>query len=257
MIREFIKSLRTPASRAARRLGYVYESIALQERYRRRRKSWQDHLRKCHEITLSEIEKSGARQTLVILGSGPLLEIPMDELIKRFSKIHLIDIVHPLEVRSKWGAHPKIALVEMDLTGVAEELSVWRGGALPKPNPPSLESLNADFILSANCLSQLALRPRQHAERTAPVMELDAFCEAISAAHIRQIKELKTSHLIIADYETEVMDKNGNIIERSTPFFEPAEMKMTASWPWTIAPRGEIHRRNSAQMKVGAFRVQS
>lgn len=255
MIREFISSLRTPASKMARELGYLYESIALQERFRRRKKSWQSHIAKCREATLTAVESSPAHKTMLILGSGPLLEVPMDDLLKRFERIVLADVIHPREVRVRWGKHPKVTLVELDLLGIGHELLKWTGGPLPKPHPPDLNQFNADFILSANCLSQLALRPRERLSKKIAESELNDYCESLSTAHIAQLRTLKTAHLVIADFETRVLNSQGEILEKSMPFFDPKTMKLQSSWTWMIAPRGEMHHANSIEMLVGAFKI--
>jgi hypothetical protein len=252
MIRELIRSWRTPASRTARRLGYLYESIAMEERFRRRRKSWLSHIDHCHKAILDEVARGGCR-SLLILGSGPLNEIPMARLVETLDRVVLADIVHPLKVRRDWGRHPKVRLEEVDLTGVGEALLNYRGGELPSPRPPPLP--DADFVLSANCLSQLPLKPRQHAESKTSAEALDRFCEEISKAHIEQIAGLGKPHLIISDFETDLLDENGVLLERSRPFFEQDRLRLLDSWPWAVAPKGELERRHSLLMKVGAFRV--
>jgi hypothetical protein len=250
MIREFIRSWRTPASRTARRLGYLYESIAMEERFRRRRKSWRSHIDHCHKVILDEVTRSGSR-SILILGSGPLNEIPMARLVETLDQVILVDIVHPLKVRRDWSRHPNVRLEELDLTGVGEALLGYQGGELPSPHPPSLP--NADFILSANCLSQLPLKPRQHLENKTPPETLDRFCEEISKAHIEQIASLQKPHLIISDFETDLLDGSGALIERSRPFFDRSRLQLLNSWPWSVAPKGELARRHSLLMKVGAF----
>lgn len=255
MIRELIRSWRTPASKAARELGYLYESIAMQERYRRRQKSWQSHIDKCYEITIREAlpYSDKGQGTLLILGSGPLNEVPLTELCEIFGTIHLADIVHPREVRKKWGKHHKVELHDIDLTGVAEKMRLYSSGKLPSPVPPELP--HADFILSANCLSQLALKPRERAEGHASAQELDDFCEALSASHIEQIKKSGVPHLIIADFETDILDEDGQVLERTQPFVELNSLHLIEQWSWSVAPKGEYHRKNSVRMTVGAFRT--
>jgi hypothetical protein len=203
-------------------------------------------------MILDEVARSGCR-SILILGSGPLNEIPMARLVDILDHIVLVDIVHPLKVRRDWSRHPKVRLEELDLTGVGETLLGYQGGQLPSPRPPPLP--DADFILSANCLSQLSLKPRQHVEKKAPSETLDRFCEEISKAHIKQIAGLQKPHLIISDFETDLLDGSGALVERSQPFFERSQLQLLNSWPWTVAPKGELARRHSLLMKVGAFHV--
>jgi hypothetical protein len=189
----------------------------------------------------------------VIVGSGPLNEIPMAQLVELVDRVILVDVVHPLKVRREWGRHPKVRLEELDVTGVGEALLTYQGGELPSPKPPPLPS--ADFVLSANCLSQLPLKPRQYVESKASPDALDRFCEDISKAHIEQIEGLRKPHLIISDFETDLLDASGTLIERAQPFFDKNRLQLLNSWLWAVAPKGEIDRRNSMLMKVGTFRI--
>lgn len=253
MIFELIRSWRTPASRAARQLGYLYESIAIEERFRRRRQSWMSHIENCFEVTLKEFSASGAR-TIAILGSGPLYEVPMDKLIEIADKIILVDIVHPLKVRRRYRNHPKVKLIEHDLSGVSEAMLSFSGGVLPRPEASPLP--DAGFILSANCLSQLPHKPRQKAESYGLTAEqLDRFCEEISAHHLAQIRELGKPHLVIADFETELHRKDGALVEKGQPHFDQSNLQLIKSWLWQVAPLGELDRRHFATMKVGAFKI--
>jgi hypothetical protein len=247
MIQELIESILTPATREARKLGYLYETIALKQRYRRNKREWQAHIDNCRRHTLAAL---GPAKHMAILGSGPLLEIPMDDLIARCERITLVDFVHPREVRAKWGRHPKVELIEADLLGIAAELLRWKSGPLPRPRVPEIR---ADFVLSANCLSQLALMPRQFLEKKIAPADLDDYSEKLAAAHLREVK--KQTHLLIADFETRVIGENGETIERSAPFFDRASLKMLDSWNWRLAPPGEIYKRRSVEMSAGAFTI--
>lgn len=245
----------TRASREARSLGYVYETIALKHRYLRRAAAWEDHIARCKAATLSAVHGSGANKTMVILGSGPLLEIPMEELLELFENIVLLDFVHPRDVRARWGRHSRVQLVDQDLLGIAPALLTWKTGPLPKAAPPDLSQFNADFILSANCLSQLALKPRQFLENAVAAPDLDHYCELLSAAHLRSIQSAGCAHLIIADFESRVIEADGQISERTEPFFDRRTLKLLDSWAWKLAPAGELYKHRAVEMTAGAFTI--
>ncbi len=245
MIHEFIESLLTKAPREARKLGYLYESIALMSRFGRHHSQWREHIENCHRQTLRALDDA---QTIAILGSGPLMEIPIDQLLMKCERIRLVDFVHPRCVRSKWDRHPKVEFIEADLLGIAKPLLAWNGGDLPEPKPAIFD---ADFVLSANCLSQLPLKPRQYlGGRVAPEL-LDAYSERLSHAHLESLRPFR--HLIIADFETRVVDREGKILERTEPFFDKSKLELVASWNWRLAPLGEIYRDRSVEMSAGAF----
>ncbi len=253
MIKEIFESILTPVTREARKLGYLYESIALNERHRRRKQDWQSHIDKCKEHTLKAVNSLQNRQHMLVLGSGPLIELPIEELVLIFDKVYLFDFVHPRSVRAKWLRHPKVELVEIDLLGLATNLLKWTSGPLPEVRPPELKSFRPSFILSANCLSQLPLSPRRHLEKHVPEDELNTYCERISAAHLRSIKAADVPHLIISDFETRTVEPDGTVGERTAPFFDRDSLKLIDSWNWKLAPKGELYRNRSVEMSAGAF----
>lgn len=260
MIRELFESWTTPATPEARKLGYLYESIAYRARFRRCEKSWKGHLENCHRAILSACESLARTETLLIMGSGPLYEIPMEELKERFSRVILVDLVQPLEVRRRWGQRADVLLMEQDLLGLCGALTRWKAGqALPIPNPPDLSFLSPDFILSANCLSQLPLVPRERLSRIARGAlgddVLNEFCNGISRSHLEHVRSFGKPNLVISDYETRLLDRRGLVTQRSSPFFETEWMTKVRDWNWSIAPRGEIDISNSLEMSVGAFEV--
>lgn len=260
MIRELIEAWRTPTSAIARKLGYLYESIAMRERHRRCGDSWDFHLQRCHRAMELAVS-SCPGETLAIFGSGLLVEVPMDHLLLRFSKIILVDLVHPRQVRQKWSGHSNVELLEQDLLGVADELVAWRPGSpLPTPRPPDLSFLNAHFVISANCLSQLALRPRQYLESVDYRLqnsELDAYCRKLSHAHLKMIRGLNRPHLLIADFETRAYDQTGLLVEKAHPFYDLKDLRMKEEWIWKIAPRGELSPSHDVEMSVGAFTLEA
>lgn len=259
MIREFIEAWRTSTSPEARELGYLYESIAIRERYRRCGDAWNAHLEHCHRAI--ELAISSTRGgTVMVLGSGLLLETPVETLLRRFDKVVLVDVVHPRAVQKKYAANEKVVLVEEDLLGISQELAAWTSGQpFPALRTPDLSHLKADFVISANCLSQLALMPRRRFEEIAgdkvSDVDLNTYSRAISKAHLKMIRDLKTPHLIIADFETRAFDQKRALVETSHPYFDAEDLFLKEEWIWKIAPRGEWDPDHDIEMSVGAFRL--
>lgn len=259
MLRELLEAWMTPASVAARELGYLYETIAFRERARRCADSWTVHLQRCHRaIELAVAASRGG--TVVVLGSGSLFEVPMPALKKRFEKIVLIDLVHPLSVRRDWGQDKGVKLVETDLLGIAAELVAWKPTApLPEIKTPDLAAFEPSFVISANCLSQLALLPRQKIETAAggkvSEVELNTYCRALTKAHLANVRAAGVPHLVISDFETRVFGTDGAVLETAHPYFDRDDLDLKEEWVWTIAPRGEVDRRLQFEMSVGSFRL--
>jgi hypothetical protein len=99
MVFELLEYAVTPCPRYARRMGYLYESIAIRSRAGRCRAAWAPHQERTRQVILRAMEHCPRRRKAVVLGSGPLLDVPIAELSASFGEVILVDVVHPL------GAH--------------------------------------------------------------------------------------------------------------------------------------------------------
>src|SRR5210317_1415141 len=86
--------------RILRKMGYLADQQGIIDRYLRERGGWDSHLLKCREYILDKVNKL-AISDITILGSGWLLDVPLEELSGLCNKITLIDIHHPRQVRKR------------------------------------------------------------------------------------------------------------------------------------------------------------
>ena len=157
-----------------RRMGYLRDQHGIMNRYMREKEHWDLHLEK----TMAFIGASFAGQgieSVAVLGSGWLLDVPFDQLSNRFRHIYLVDIHHPPQVRKKTGEMDHVELVETDLTGGALQ-QVWqytrKKGAyrldglmeMMRLTPP-LSHINPDALISVNLLNQLDIIPCDYLEK--------------------------------------------------------------------------------------------
>lgn len=257
MLKEWLRSLRTPASSTAREMGYLYESIALEERARRCQKSWENHVLHCHSVVREAIRRTKQRRQVVVLGSGPLIEIPMTELLHHFQQVVLVDIVQPIAVRKAFGDNGRVLLIEKDMTGIAEDLQdLGARDALPVPRFPDFGYLSPDLTISANLLSQLPLLPCGYLEEKFGTrysdVELNTFARAICTSHLEGLKALPGAKLVWTDLETNVLRDDGVLMHTQGAPVEWADWKMLERWTWSLAPLGEIDRRQRVEMSIGS-----
>ncbi len=146
MLKEMLHYLIEDANPVAKRNGYTYESIALKERYLRNKIQWQPHILKCHDFVLRKIDRHPMAKSIMIFGSGHLIEIPIEQILAKFEKIYLVDLVHPKSVKELATLYSeKIILIPADLSSYFEVSKV----CLPK----------TDLVFSANMISQIAFLP--------------------------------------------------------------------------------------------------
>ncbi|HMK60032.1 MAG TPA: hypothetical protein VK452_02665 [Dissulfurispiraceae bacterium] len=262
MISELLTYLMTPCPNYVRSMGYLYQAIALRGRYRRRRESWQRHLENTQQFIGRTAEKCRNRRRVVVIGSGILLDVPLDRLSEIFGEVVLADIVHLPEVRRRAGRYPNVRLVQCDVTGLAEALFsnvLSRVTEFPvsKPFLPDVDQ-DTGLVVSVNILSQLAEIPLEYASKKMSGLDeagVNKWCDQIRAAHYRALKELPCDVCLVADYAFARRDRDRRVVEEGSTVGELMLPEPDESWTWEIAPLGEESRDTSKELRVGAWRM--
>lgn len=242
-------------------MEYLYQAIALRGRYFRRKDFWHPHLEKAQEFIADASVHCGVRGRVVVLGSGLLLDVPLDRLAKLFGEVVLVDIVHLPEVRKRVRTYPNVRLVQHDVTGVAERLyENVRNGVkeLPEGNAviPDIDSTTG-LVISLNLISQLAAIPYDYVSRKMPVFAeevLDAWCDRIRRAHVQALAAIPCDVCVIADYAFVRQDAEGAVVEQGSTVGELQLPEGDERWEWTIAPPGEERGGLSKTLSVRAWR---
>lgn len=123
MLREAVEWALTPAPGPARQLGYLAESIALEARWRRCRRAWASHLENSRRAVMDAAASCPRRRLVAILGSGPLLDVPLASLARTFDRVLLVDIVHPWRARGAARRFDNVFLAQADIAGVSAALA--------------------------------------------------------------------------------------------------------------------------------------
>jgi len=249
MLRELLASWFTPAGRHARRLGYVAEGVAIEARHRRWRKAWKPHLEASRSIILSQAERCRRRGVAVVLGSGALLDVPLDELAERFMAVYLVDLFHPWSARLKAYPMQNVHLVEHDLLGIDLDGD-------PVPAPDRLRNWRhklpeADFVVSLNLLTQLPLRPlARWGERLG-----EGWMNRVMQAHLEDLRTGPGHSLLISEFRHRTYDGRGQETERDEVLAGLPLPEPLSQWVWPLAPLGEISGDEAFEMDVAAYRL--
>ncbi len=262
MLKEFFTYMNTPCPLYVRKMGYLYEAIALRERYRRNIDRWEMHLEKSRGFILSGIERCKRRGRVIIAGAGLLLDVPLPELSGEFMEVVLVDIVFLPEVKKQVKAFKNVRLVQGDLTGIAEILFRNAGQdfiqmPLPVPAIPEIDE-KTDFVISLNVLSQLSIIPAVYAlKKKSEINEdyLGSWCRKIMENHYIALKMLSCNVCMISDYLFIKKDRTGNIIERGSTLSGFLLPEPDYSWIWEIAGFGEDPASGSKELVVGAWQI--
>jgi hypothetical protein len=245
MILELLEWCLTPASLRARTNGLLVEQIAIRHRANRCRSSWQSHLHSCKSFLTRQLSSGNH---VAVLGSGHLRDIDLRHLKNNFSRITLIDVVHPLEVQIlALFSGGRIGLCSSDLSGALH----LRDPSLPIALDKNLRRLleSADALVSSCLLTQLAL-PASHlwGKRFNSAL-VEAGVARIQQNHIELLESASTAVLI-----TDTAQRYGHH-EWSSLLSEVRLPTPAERWIWDIAPAEEhgLKDLGAEQRSVEAF----
>ena len=231
-------------------------------RYLRETSQWKEHL----ELTRKFIRESFAQteaETVAVLGSGWLLDVPLDHLVQRFRRVYLVDIHHPIQIRKKTAGMRQVELIEADLSGGAIE-KIWQYSRENKfssqdelvfdqiPFDPPLAHIQVDALISVNLLNQLDIILCDYILKQKPFQQeaLTPFRSAIQAFHLDWIS--KKPACLVSDILEEVVDKNGVLSSKALLYTHLPEGIRQDRWWWDFDSLGTYHAGSRTRMEVQA-----
>ncbi len=256
MLAEWFTHLITPCPEPYRELGYLRELIAIKYRHQRCKAAWTPHLTNCKALISEEVHKAFTNTSAVVLGSGLLLDIPIDKLATHFKTVYLVDICHLRETRSRARAYPNIRLIEADISGALTSLMDWEKGSAFTTPLSHLDILtNADYVVSANLLAQLPLIPLGFLEKNNPDLSDDerhTFAQNIIRHHLQMLRGLSCPVTLITETLRVITDTQSNILE-TDPLYGQALPQPRQEWDWHLAPRPELGRNTDLRLRVAGI----
>ena len=250
MIGELFRYLTTLAPERVRKYGYLKRLIALEFRERRCRGAWGPHLAHTRQFIVKAIDLVPRPRTVVVIGSGLLLDVPLEDLADRFERVYLADMFHMPQVRRKARRFLNVKLLTGDVTGIFGMLKENKapGPRTPPPAPRIPYLADADMIVSCNCLSQLA-GPFNDLFRATRGFA-DADCDMLSAQVIEKHLAAITQEAVgigVVITDTERFAMQGDTIVSRTDLLKTVRLPATPrplfdeEWDWMIAPAPEEH----------------
>lgn len=254
MIKEWIQSSLTKADPLFRRLGYVYASVALEARFSRCQTSWKNHLEKCRDVIRINVPVDC--QNVLVVGSGPLLEVPVTELLQSCQKLYLLDVVHPRSVQ-KWARrNSRVQLLTADVTGFSQIHEDEKAIRQLKFQPPALALPHVDYVVSANLLSQLSLEPYEILKKKFRWADNEFFgqlARKMGEDHLNWLRAFAArSTVLISDCERIYFNREREEVDRACSSFQSRDGSRLCQWDWEIAPLGEVSRHYGYKMRVEA-----
>jgi hypothetical protein len=70
-------------------MGFIKDQEGIMNRYLRESSQWKKHLEKTRNFISGSFSHTEA-ETVAVLGSGWLLDVPLDHLVQRFRHVYLV-----------------------------------------------------------------------------------------------------------------------------------------------------------------------
>ncbi|MBI2513969.1 MAG: hypothetical protein HYV96_18515 [Opitutae bacterium] len=248
MFAALLRRLRTDSPRWARNLGLVREHFAIATRHARVRAEWAPHLRASREAILAAAVRCARRERALVIGAGDCLDVPVAELAEQFAQVTLADIVVSATAKDFAKRFPgRVRCVQWDATGALARLAVLRD-ALAAPDVPKLFAEadpgpppggEPDFVVSANCLSQLGLVPAHSLPAAEKDKGLPDRCAKVAARrHLDWLAERRTAvRVLLVDAARLDLAPDGVTIQKTETLYTRFGLRPPdRTWRWNLAP---------------------
>jgi hypothetical protein len=249
-----------------RKFGFKTDQEGIINRYFREEGGWNEHLKKTKKYIL-QVADNKQKGSVVILGSGWLLDVPLQELSDQFDKVVLVDVVHPRQIEHKVKKMPNVKLLSEDVTGlvtpVFERLKSKKPPKIPlseiKPDYDHQlisELKKASLVVSVNLLNQLDILICDYIDKFKLYNkeEINSFRKLIQTNHLQLLPADKSA--LITDYEELNLDKNDKVINRrKLVHISIPNEKEAAKWKWSFDLKKTYHADSKTIFKVVAVEI--
>ncbi len=249
----------TPDERVFRKMGYFGDQAGIMRRYRREQEHWDTHLQNTRQFAVRAMQGKN-HQTAAVLGSGWLLDVPINELTRYFEKVYLYDIQHPAAVKKQVQSLDNVELCVCDISNFAHAVYEYtKQYRNCKQRPPinmiqpqmKLDLSGFDFVFSCNILNQLDILLVDYLAQFFELSdeEITAFRKNIQQHHIDLLPPNRSC--IVADYEEIVYTLNGKEISRKISIYHPITQCPAAErWVWEFDTCMTYYRGKKTFFKV-------
>lgn len=242
------------------KLGFYNDQQGILNRYYREETGWNRHLEHTKNYILkSSLDKN--KESVAVLGSGWLLDVPIAELSKTFKNVYLFDIIHPKEIKQKTKRYPNVNCIEADITGgaTAEVYNLIERYNKTKIKEP-LEDIeingintNFDFVVSVNLLNQLDILLTDNLKNLEIYddIEIKNFKKKIQSKHLENLPNGKSC--LVTDYE-ELIYKNNNL-EKKNPLVivDLPNGNAIEYWEWAFDTNETYYKNRQTMFNVIAM----
>jgi hypothetical protein len=247
-----------PSKKIIKRMGFSDDQEGIMRRYINEEGNWNEHLQNSKNFIRETIEKRTPKK-VAVLGSGWLLDLPVDFLASYCSKIYLFDIRHPKPIINRLKKYSNVTCIEADITGglieyVYQAVKMKDYSFIEHP-PHVLFSMKeeVDYTVSLNLINQLDILIIEFLRRktTFNDAQLIPLRKQIQFNHIKSLTPGASS--IICDYQELIFNRTGELIKESPLVFDSfPESSEKKEWTWKFDNNMTYYPNRNTHFKVKA-----
>lgn len=209
---------------------HLGEAVGLWARGQRQTRAWAPHLANSRSLIDTTIDDLRSRRTVVVLGSGPLYDVPVESLARTFARVILVDRIHLSTIGKRVDRYRNVERQWRDLSTVTDPRAL---GFLD-----AIEDL--DWVISLSLVSQLA--------RGAPGAERQAV-----DGHLDKLATLPCPSTLITDLDYRVFNRHGVMLDSADLLHGRPVPRSGLRWKWEVAPFGEEDRHTRRVHSMAAW----
>ena len=244
-------------------LGYLQDQRGIIHRYEREKAHWDKHIQKCKSFIL-QCAATKNKQHAVVLGSGWLLDVPLEELAQQFERVTLVDIFHPAQAKQQMSQYDNVQWIEDDITGGMID-SVAQLDFSSKKRPALLSILqpysyhlpaDADYVVSLNILNQLDILLIEYLEKymKLPPGQRRRLSKFIQERHLEILPREKSC--LISDMEEELIDEDDQLVGAHPLVYATLPKgKHMEQWQWVFDTQHMYHSHYNTAFQVKAIEL--
>ncbi|MBN1183944.1 MAG: hypothetical protein JXB49_16750 [Bacteroidales bacterium] len=250
-----------PSHKILRRMGYLSDQQGIINRYLTEEGAWISHIKQVKDF-ITRSGKNKKKGSVAVLGSGWLLDVPMDFLMHAFNEVYLYDIFHPSQVIHKYSGYTKVKFVEVDVTGGSiQQVYDWVKMYRKNRMKLSFDKItghdmvwNHDFVISLNILNQLDILLTDFIRKYKifNAEEEKTFRSIIQSNHLRSLPVGKSC--LVSDYLEQVLEPSGKIIEEKCLLYTDFPLaNFEQEWRWDFDLKMNYNAGKKTVFKVKAI----
>lgn len=243
-------------------MGFRPIQAGIMRRFLREEGGWGSHLNNSREYILNEVKEVNPK-SIRILGSGWLLDIPIQEMLEMCETIVLEDIVHPPQIVNKYSRNSKIRFESADITnGVVDLCYKQKKNTfkfdifLDQLNRIDSKLYSEDLIISGNILSQSSIMLTDYLKKRINVrgQEVILISEIIQRQHLDSLPMGRS--VLISDFEEEYYDEEDQFIgSKPTVYIDLPKGNNRREWLWNFDTKMVYKDDCKTKLKVVALTI--